>query len=73
MPSGSRRGSDDAALVSAVITSAPLCVECIAKQTGISALRIDTVLTNLGATVKIESGAALCAACLTAKKVFRFA
>ena len=73
MPSGSRRSPEDAALVSTTITDASLCVECIAKKTGIPTPRVKAALEMIAETVKVAWHESSCDACLTTTKVFRLA
>lgn len=68
-----QNSSDDPALISTVITGASLCMDCIAKKTGIPLAQVEPVLVGIGETVKVMSDVAPCDACLTAKKVFRLA
>jgi hypothetical protein len=64
---------DDIALVTISISDATLCADCIAKKTGIPLARVEPLLIRIASTLRILSAAALCDACLTAKRVFRLA
>ena len=69
--SGGAGPADDVALVTAVITGASLCAECLAKKTGVPFGRIDAALGRMGQTLTVVITTARCDACLTVTKVFR--
>lgn len=70
-----RGGSDDPGLITSVLAGGTsLCVECIAKKTGIPRREIEPVLDTIGQTLRIISGAhVLCDACRMPRKVYRLA
>jgi hypothetical protein len=63
-------GASDAELVTAIITGAALCIECIAKRTGMPSPQVDTMLARIAMTVKLSVQARRCTACLEDKMVF---
>jgi hypothetical protein len=66
------RGSDDAGLISATLADgAALCLECIAKKTGVPIDDVEAVLARIGKTIRVESGRGLCSACLAGRKIVR--
>jgi len=66
------RGSDDAGLISATLADgAALCLECIAKKTGVPIDHVEAVLARIGKTLRIGSGRGLCSACLAGRTVVR--
>ena len=66
------RGSDDAGLISATLADgAALCLECIAKKTGVPIDHVEAVLARIGKTIRIASGRGLCSTCLAGRKVVR--
>lgn len=68
------RGSADAGLISATLADgAALCLECIAKTTGVPIDHVEAVLARIGKTLRIGSGRGPCNACLAGRKVFRLA
>jgi hypothetical protein len=64
-------GSDDAGLVAAAITDASLCVECIARRSGVPVTRVDAVLTTIAMTLAVAMITTRCAACLETRRTFR--
>jgi len=67
VPSGD---PDDTGVVSAALIEGMLCVDCIAKRTGVPAARVHAALTTIGQTVKTGDGLSLCSVCRTTKRVF---
>ena len=66
------RGSDDAGLISATLADgAALCLECIAKKTGVPIDHVEAVLARIGKTIRIGSVRSICRTCLTRRTVFR--
>jgi hypothetical protein len=61
---------DDTGLVSAALIEGMLCVDCIARRTGVPAARVDAALATIGQTVKVGDGPSLCSACRTTTRVF---
>ena len=61
------RGGSDAALLATVLSTTPLCSDCIAKKTGVPGDRLDTVVGGIGSTLKLERGPGQCRACLEKK------
>ena len=69
---GRTRASDDA-LVSEAIAGTALCADCIAKKTGVSPDRVQTIMGTLAGTFRVRRGMAVCDACLTVQAVFQLA
>jgi hypothetical protein len=67
VPSGN---PDDAGVVSAALIEGMLCVDCIARRTGVPTARVQAALATIGQTVKVGDGPSLCSACRTTKRVF---
>jgi len=66
------RSSADAGLISAALAGGTaLCLECIARKTGVPVGDVGAVLVRIGKTLRIESRRAICSACLAARKVVR--
>jgi hypothetical protein len=63
-------GSSDEAAVVTVITGASLCLECIAKKSGVPPPRVDAVLTMIAGTVALVMETHRCGACLETRKTF---
>lgn len=73
MAIGAAGVADVADLITAAITRASLCAECIAKTIGIPSGRVKLTLIRIGQTLNITSEGAGCDACRTSTKVFRVA
>jgi hypothetical protein len=58
-----RRGSEDVATVSALITGAPYCVPCISIVTNLDARRIYVALERLRAEVNVRLVSDICTRC----------
>ena len=65
-------GGSDAPLILTVITGALLCVECIAKKTGIPATEVDAALRTVARTLRLTMGPRRCDGCLQRKTTFSF-
>lgn len=63
--------SEDVVRVSAVISDTVLCASCIAQRTRLPGPRVQAALTTIEGT-RLMTAMALCEACLTAQKVFKF-
>jgi len=65
-------GSDgpDAALIAAAITGAPLCVDCIARKSGVPQPGVEAVLAVIGASISLIRRTESCAGCLAIAQVF---
>ena len=62
---------NDTGLVSAALIEGVLCVDCIARRTGVPAARVHAAVATIGQTVKVGDGPSLCSACRTTKRVFQ--
>jgi hypothetical protein len=56
--------SDDAAIVVTMITDVSLCLECIAKKSGLPLTRIGALLTTIAANIALVVETGRCDACL---------
>jgi hypothetical protein len=65
-------GGSDASLILAVITGVLLCVECIARQTGIPETEVDAALRTVARTLRLTMGPRRCDGCLQRKTTFSF-
>jgi len=63
-------GGSDAALVTATIQNARLCLDCIARKTGVPLEQINGLLIAIGRTVRLTIGPHRCDACLQRKTTF---
>jgi len=63
-------GGSDVALVTQTITDAFLCVQCIARKTGLPAVEVDGVLKTMARTVRLGIGTRRCEGCLSVKATF---
>jgi hypothetical protein len=63
-------GGSDAELITAIITGASLCIECIARRTGMSSAQVDTMLARIAMTVRLSVQPSRCTVCLEDKMVF---
>ncbi len=63
----------DAGIIVTTITGVSLCVDCVARRTGVSAPHVDAVLATIADTVKMSMGLGRCDGCLGRKMVFRIA
>jgi hypothetical protein len=59
--------------VSALITEAALCTDCLADKTGLAVPRIDELLIQIRGNLVVASGVACCDACLKQTVVHRIA
>src|SRR5262245_36926666 len=66
-------GSSAAVQITLMIAGASLCLDCIARKTGIPGGQVDSLLTTIGQTVQVDTGPGVCSGCLTATRVFRLA
>ncbi len=67
-------GSDDPGLITAILADgATLCVECMAKKTGIPLAEIEPVLVRVSKTLRVQTAEARCGGCLSVGTVYRFA
>jgi len=64
--------SDDAAVVVTTITGVSLCLECVAKKSGVSLPRVDAILTVIAGTIALVVETRRCSACLETKTTFSF-
>ena len=53
----------DAATITGVLTTAPLCGDCIGHQTGLSRGRLDEVFLRVVVTVRVASLVGRCDGC----------
>ena len=69
------RGSsgDDVGPVTLAIVGASLCVDCVARKTGVTKTRVERLLITVGRTLRLTTGAAPCDSCLNVTRVFRLA
>jgi hypothetical protein len=61
----------DAPLVTAIITAAVVCADCIASKVGLAVTRVDEVLIHIRKTVAVTSRVARCDSCLKTTVVHR--
>jgi hypothetical protein len=59
--------ASDAPLILTVITGMLLCVECIAKKTGIPVTEVDAALRTVARTLRLTMGPRRCDGCLQRK------
>lgn len=64
---------DDVPLVTALGGSVTLCVDCLARKSGVPLGRVMPTMGRICETLRVDSGVALCDACLMARKVYRLA
>jgi hypothetical protein len=62
---------DDARLVFAAVARAPMCPECIIRETAMTRARLRVVLSTMDASLSVSAEIARCARCLATKRVFR--
>jgi hypothetical protein len=63
-------GGSDAALITMMITGATLCLDCIAKKTGVPVPEVEAMLTGIAKTLKLSAAPGRCDACLGQTTVF---
>jgi hypothetical protein len=63
-------GSGDIGLISTTITGASLCLDCIARKTGVPVRRVDAMLTTVAAAIKLVVKPGRCDGCLGPAKTF---
>jgi hypothetical protein len=67
-------GSDDPGLLTALLADgAALCVECLARKTGIPLAEIAPILVRVGKTLRVQTAEARCGGCLSVRTVYRLA
>jgi hypothetical protein len=71
--SGGSGPAGDIALITTVIKGVALCLECIAKKTGVPLGQVEPILDTVGKAVKITNSTASCDGCLNTRNVFRLA
>ena len=62
-------GGSDAAFLTAILASATLCGDCIARKAGLPPSRIPALLTVIGRTLRVTVAAGRCDACLEQKTI----
>src|SRR5215813_1788754 len=67
------RGGSDLPLVMDAITEAVLCLDCIAKKTGLQRVEADDFLKRLAEIVWLRIGTRRCDSCLESKATFGIA
>ena len=65
--------TDDAGLLVTMITGVSVCLECIAKRSGVPGGRVDALLTTISGNIALVVDTRHCEACLETKRTYRLA
>ena len=60
----------DLGLITTVIAGAALCVDCIARRTGIPAADVSGALPTIGSAFQVAAVQRRCSACLETKAIY---
>lgn len=63
-------GGSDAELIAAFISTAPVCLSCVAKRTGVPEPAIERALATIKVTITVITETWRCSACLEVKPTF---
>lgn len=69
--SGGADHVEDTAVVLTMILGSSLCLDCIARKSGVPAPRVDAIITTISETVILIVGPGRCDACLETTRTFR--